>query len=405
MRPVLRSILRHLSLLALALPLPARAQETRAVSGVVVDAATGAPVADVLVSVKDTNLRAATDAQGRFRLAAVPAARSVLVLVHVAYGEHQAAVPPNGSREFTVRISSKAIELTPVEVQVQASDAQARRASGNAVNVLERPQIDASQRNHETAALMLTRVPGIHLNDTCVEYRGTGNNAGIEDTGATAINQPYNGPRCQAPAVYVDGREMPQGPDVLQTLALDDIERVRVLSPSEAGVQYRDSSHGVILIETRRGVAAETEEQSVHLTGFAWNDPQPYPWLRAVGFSALSNAAAVGLAYAAVDCTPADDALRPASALCGTMGNVATAVFSSTLASLVTRWAGGTTYSSGRSVPAALLGGATATVGYLLRTRGQDRGSAASRNAGHVVLGVGVPLVLTLSDRVFRAVR
>jgi hypothetical protein len=72
---------------------------------------------------------------------------------------------------------------------------------------------------------------------------------------------------------------------------------------------------------------------------------------------------------------------------------------------MVTRWAGGTTQSKGRILPSIVLGTATATAGYMLRIHGEHHDSELTRTAGHVVLGVGVPLSVTLSDRLFRVLR
>ena len=46
-----------------------------------------------------------------------------------------------------------------------------------------------------------------------------------------------------------------------------------------------------------------------------------------------------------------------------------------------------------------------ASLGYYLRAYGADHDSGAARAAGHVVLGLAVPVTVTLSDRVFRVLR
>ena len=68
-----------------------------------------------------------------------------LVLRHVGYGEHAQTlvVGASGSLEFRVRISSRAIELSPLVVEVVSDAVQARRASGNSLNMIDRPTIDA----------------------------------------------------------------------------------------------------------------------------------------------------------------------------------------------------------------------------------------------------------------------
>ena len=51
------------------------------------------------------------------------------------------------------------------------------------------------------------------------------------------------------------------------------------------------------------------------------------------------------------------------------------------------------------------MGAAMASIGYVLYVHGENQDSDASRAAGQIVLAVGIPLTLTLSDRVFRMLR
>lgn len=61
-----------------SMPLPARAQDGGAVSGVVVSTWDGAPLPGVVVSVRGTTLAAQTDASGRFELKSIPPGDQVL---------------------------------------------------------------------------------------------------------------------------------------------------------------------------------------------------------------------------------------------------------------------------------------------------------------------------------------
>jgi hypothetical protein len=84
---------------------------------------------------------------------------------------------------------------------------------------------------------------------------------------------------------------------------------------------------------------------------------------------------------------------------------MAAALLTGAISGLFTRRAGRTPYSKGRTYPALLIGAATASIGYLLYMRGENEDSDTSRAAGQIVLAVGIPLTLTLSDRVFRMLR
>jgi hypothetical protein len=405
MRSVLRGIRRLLSVLVLALPATLLAQETRVVSGVVVDAQSGAPVGDVLVTIQDTDLRAVTDADGRFRVGAVPIGSLRLVLRHVGYGEHAQplVVGASGSLEFRVRISSRAIELSPLVVEVVSDAALERRASGNSLNVIDRPTIDAYSARGERLINLLSSVPGIHVNRSCVEYRLRANTADMGPIDEPESDLDASLP-CREVTIYLDGIPMPEGSGVLQTLPLQDLERIQVLSPSEAGVRYGGGGRGVLLVETRRGSVPETPDERVTITGFGWNEPQPYRWLRVLSISAIGNAATAALTYTALfDCsqTTSFQPRRRCSASVGTGAGLLTGA----IGGMVTRWAGRTPHSEGRILPSLVVGTATASIGYALRLHGENRDSDVSRTAGNLVLAVGVPLSLTLADRVFRVLR
>jgi hypothetical protein len=166
--------IRGLLFLALALPPSVMAQETRVVTGVVVDAESGAPVADVLVTIQGTDLRAITDPDGRFGVGGVPVGSLQLVLRHVGYGEHAQplVVGASGSLDFQIRVSSRAIELAPLVVEVASGEAQARRASGTATNVIDRATIEAfAPTGQGLLPLLQGRIPSLRVLGNCVEYR------------------------------------------------------------------------------------------------------------------------------------------------------------------------------------------------------------------------------------------
>jgi hypothetical protein len=398
--------MRFLLLLALVLPATLLAQETRVVTGVVVDSESGAGVADVLLTLPGTDIRAVTDPEGRFRIFGIPSERVELVLRHVGYGEHGFVAAP-GARDFRIRISSRAIELLPVVVEVPSAAEYARRASGNSLNAIERPLIEAYSQRGETFANLMREVPGIRVNRNCIEYRlpSLVTNSG---SAPATTNQPDVISPCRPITIYVDGMWMPTGgTELLQTLSLQELERIEVLSPSEAGVRYMDAARGVLVVETRRGRAAgaaDTPEVEIPVTGFGWDEAEPYRWARVLGLSAAGTAATMALAHTALDCGE-DEAFLREGPQCEVWGGLGAGILTGTITGLVTRWAGGTPSSKGRVLPSAVLGTAMASIGYTLWIRGENVDSDISRRAGQVVLAVGVPISLTLSDRVFRVLR
>ena len=382
------------------------AQEARALAGVVVDAASGRPVADVQVAIEGTSLRSVTDSDGRFRIAGVPAGNARLVVRHVAYGEHGRAivVEDAGALEFRIAISQQAIELAPLEVEVLSDAELARRASGTSIDLIDRPTIDEFASRGESLVQILGReVPGIRINGGCVEYRlqSRTRGIGVPDPDSPESRDPVSR-NCRGLAVYLDGVRTSTS---LHTFALEQFERIEVLSPIEAGVRFgMMGGYGVILLESRQGRLADAPETPVvKVTGFAWSETRPYPWARVLGTSAAFGAMSLGAGYAILrDCVDSDVNL---SAQCppsvATIGGVVTGAVSG----LLTRWAGRTQGSEGRMIPSVAAGAASSATGFLLYLKGENQGSDLSRVAGMIVMTVGTPVLLTLTNRVFRQLR
>lgn len=388
--------------LSLALPRSVEAQTTRVVSGVVVDADSGAPVADAVITIAGTSARAVTDEEGRFEIGGVPVGERRLVLDHLAYGAHEEplAVEAGGSLDFRILVSTRAIELAPLLVEVASAEERARRASGGALNVIDRAMIEAHALGGQgLLPLLASRVPGLRVEGGCVEYRRQ--QAGVfrdPDTGASIVVP------CRDITVYVDGVPDARGSARLSSIPPEDIERIQVLSPSEAGVRHLAPGRGVILVELRQGVASESPPR-VLVTGFGWNEPDPYPLWRVLGISTLSSVAIAGLMSRGFSGCGQGEVDWHKPARCTAVAGVSAAVVTGGIGRLLVGSMGRTSYSEGRTYPTLLLGALTASLGYALVLRGENEHIDASRTAGYAVLAVGVPLSLTLADRVFRVLR
>ena len=140
------------------------------------------------------------------------------------------------------------------------------------------------------------------------------------------------------------------------------------------------------------------------MNGFGWNEPQPYPWLRVLGGSAVANALVVGLASnTLLDCGGNEETLGQRR--CHAMAGMTAALLTGAVGPVIGRVVGRTSQSEGRTYPTLLTAVATASIGYMLYVHGEREGSDGYRTAGRAVLAVGVPLTLTLSNRVFRMLR
>jgi hypothetical protein len=196
-------------------------------------------------------------------------------------------------------------------------------------------------------------------------------------------------------------------------MPIHDIERMELLSPGEAGTLYGGASWGVLLIETRtgprrRGPAADPRIVS----GFDWSaEQQPYRWKAVLGSSLVGNALGLGIALMVANkcLKPNTNGLLGVRSDCGpliTMGaGFVTLGLPSVAGSAAARWAGATVRSRGRLLPSAVLGSLAGASGYLFLVRGETGESAAAGKVGAVILTIGTPLLMTLSDRVFRALR
>lgn len=397
----LLSIVARLVVGLVAFAAPLAAQETRPVSGVVVDAETGAPVSEATVAIAGTGQSALTDAEGRFELSAVPLGDHELVLSHLAYGELTEAfvVGEEESLEIRIAVSVRAIELEPLGVEVTSTERRGQRALGTAGIVLDRATIDAFPPSGTgLLPILQSRIPSLKVQGQCVEYRFQQGGVFLDENPENLIVVP-----CRDITVYVDGMPIPDGSVMLQQLSPQDVERIQVLSPAEAGVQYAQGSRGVILVEMRQGVVRDSPYR-VHLNGLDWYEPQPYPWLRSLGGAAIANALVVGIAAnTLLDCEAREGWPNPRR--CHSVAATSAALLTGAMSPLIGRLVGRTTYSEGRTYPTLITAVATATIGYMLYTHGEASDSHGSRVAGRVILGVGIPITTTLANRLFRMLR
>ena len=398
------------SLIPLMLAGAVAAQQSGAVSGHVIDRESLKPVSDAVVLIAGSELRSLTDSNGRFRLTGIPTGVRFIVVQHIAYGVHTDTVLVAGDRDLRleVRISSRAIHLSPLLVEAQTELENRRRSSGHSFNEIIREEIDAAAQKGQTLAELLRdgmitlRVSAERRGAVCVEYRQGGVGLG----GARAT--------CREVAVFMDGVHVTAPSSIYSTIPLRDIERIEVQGPNEAGTRYGIvGGRGVLLIETRQGSARtpRPEQLSTLMTGFDWSaETRPYRWPRVLGGSFVGNAAGLGLGLLVADqCFRLDAGIHGLRSKCNALSTVVAGFVILGLpgvsSSVAARWGGATDRSEGRIVPAALLGTLTAATGYFLLLQANSNDSKSAETAGTVVLTVATPLVTGVADRVFRRLR
>lgn len=372
-------------------------RSTGRVGGRVVDAASGEPVEGVVVRVDDV-APVISDDRGIFDFPRVPVGEWNISFEHLAYGTHDRTIAVRAGEEtaIVVEISVEAIQLEALVVESLSELERRRITSGNSINEVTAEQIDmAARAGLSFGDLLQGSLPGVDVRPgglgLCVTYRAirTGNNRGD----------------CDGVSVVLDGVPVADPSYVYSSIPLQDVERIEVLSPAQAGVRYgMRNGQGALLIETKRGPVRRRSDMSRYLTGLDWSgESRPYPWLKVFGASVLVNAAALGISALMVDkCFWTQENSLALRTRCGPLGTTGAGVLSVVLpalgAGLTARWAGATDRSRGRLVPAMVAGGMALSAGYIMVLGGEG----GTEVAGAAVLALGVPAVLTLADRIIR---
>jgi hypothetical protein len=412
--PVLLAI--ALSLTISGLQVDVLAAQSSQLRGTVIDAATEAPIADVTVRVEGTVDIAVTDFAGRFVINNIPSGELTLRFEHLAYGTHSQRVElGSGVGEIQVRLSREAIELQSIDVVGQTTDQRQRRARGSSQRVVGREQIErAIGTSRHLGDVIRQTMPGINVresnaptangNEVCIEFRGSVQ-LSLMDTGA-----------CKSPLVFVDGVQAGNPTLLYAVLSLETLEQIEILPPGEAGARYGGGSlHGVMLITTQRPGRRATDlwpaPGEPSLRNFDWDQDTAGHDTRAVMLGAFAGNA-VGLmlgVVAARQCIAVDErgGIVATCAASGTaLAGLAALALPAVGGALLARQFGGTDTSIGRWVPAVGSAILVLVPGYAFSLSDQNTPQTSTAQVvGGVLLGVGVPALLSVADRLFRDLR
>jgi hypothetical protein len=351
------------------------AQATGALRGRVVDAETGNAVVDATVILEGAERSALTDPTGAFGIENVPAGAYALRVVHLAYGEfsQQVRIEPGQDLGLRIRLSQTAIELDPMVVEAVSEEQFQARSRGTRRNVITREDVARFQdTGGHLGHILARRIPGIRLR---TDQSRSGEPICIEFRSPVSLQDPLS---CKPPVVFVDGARMFSAGFVLTTLPTEHIERIEAIPPGEAGVAYgADSRYGVLVIETRTAssVLGEVDEEPRLASGIRYDwalEPEPHQSKKVFGFALLGTAAGIAPQVGA---------------------------------SLAARYAGGTEMSRGRLGYQLVAASLLAAPGLILSLTSSEDAFAGSSLLGNLLLGLGVPMAVTLADRMFRGVR
>lgn len=218
------------------------------VSGVVLDADTGAPIPGAAVHVVDTEHRTETDEEGRFAFADVEPGEYTMQVDRLGYGAQSVSieVPQSGGLRVRVHIDPSAIRLEPVSVEVRSAKlAQVgffdRMDSGRGT-FLTREDIEAG--GSKRLSVVLARAVGMRRI--------------IQKDGSYALvmrGQHSLKGDCRT-AFVVDGVRIPLAGPGIDNVPPDVVEGVEVyrgMSQLPARFPVGDGACGAIVVWTRTG--------------------------------------------------------------------------------------------------------------------------------------------------------
>lgn len=221
------------------LPIVLSAQ-TRTVTGTVVDAETGEPIAFASVAVKgSTTLGTYTLDDGTFSLPGVPQDATTLIASFVGYQDTE--VPIGNGTNLQISLEPDALFLDQVVVTALGIQRQSKEIGYSAAKVSSE-DLNTTQNSDATQAL-IGKVSGLQISaasaslDAEVRINLRGSRSFLGD------NQPL---------LVVDG--VPTPLDFLQSMNPNDIDNISVLKGGSAAALYGSSAaNGVLYVTTKTG--------------------------------------------------------------------------------------------------------------------------------------------------------
>ncbi|HUE77773.1 MAG TPA: TonB-dependent receptor [Longimicrobiales bacterium] len=245
------------------------AQAPGALEGRVTSQLTGQPIDGVEVVIEAAGLGTLTNADGRYRLAGVPAGEHRVTTHHIGYGRgsQTVTVPAGGVVTLDFVLRDQAVELDAVVVTGQAAEISRRRLSTNA-DVVSEETIDNSPATR-LDQLLQSALPSVQVRMSSGQ------------PGATSVTRgrgPVSVSRSTTPVIYVDGvrvdnlntqaelslntsgnRRQGTQTSSIADIPLENIERIEYVPGGAATTLYgSDAANGVIQIFTKKGTPGPT---------------------------------------------------------------------------------------------------------------------------------------------------
>ncbi len=253
------------------------------VLGHVTDRSSGLSVAGAVVNVVGTAIRAATNADGTYRLRGVPAGSQVLRAVRLGFAAANSApvtVVEGGTATVDLVLVPASVTLTTVQVTATGQSEESREIATLT------PQFTPDSLNLAAAPTFASVLEGSAPGVQVFQPSGTsGTGAKIRIQGSSSVSL------SNEPLLVIDGVEAVNEPNAIATsfgvggqstsriddINPDDIASVQVLEgPAATGLYGTAAANGVIVVTTKRGQAGKA-----HWDGFVENgelhDDTNYP--------------------------------------------------------------------------------------------------------------------------------
>jgi len=258
MRRVATALALTAVLASLFASLPASAQETGRITGIVRAAETQRPLSGAQVFIQGTRIGALTNTDGRYLILNVPTGTHEVRVTIIGYSPASTTVTLAGGQTATAdfNMGETAVPLEGIVVTGTAAEVRAREV-GNALDAVTSRELEnIPVTNPEN--ILAGRIPGVTI------MQGNGQ----PGAGTTVrIRAQVTASSTQEPLIYVDGIRIFSdvvgtqggarlGLSPLQDIAAEDIERIEVIKGASAATLYgTEAAAGVIQIFTKRGVS------------------------------------------------------------------------------------------------------------------------------------------------------
>ncbi len=235
----------------------ALAQESGTITGLVTDRATGQPLAEAQILVAGTPRGSRTGADGRFRIAGIPAGRVQVQAIRLGYAAQSQTLDLAAAQTVTASFDLVASATTLDEVIVTATGAsELRRESGVSVGRIETSKVPLAA-TPTLSNVLNARSPGLSVTQS---GGTTGTSSRIRIRGSNSINL------SNEPLLIVDGVRVNSSTTSFsiglggQTISRfddinpEEIESVEVIKgPAAASLYGTAAANGVIRVSTKRG--------------------------------------------------------------------------------------------------------------------------------------------------------